>query len=402
MRKLILLVGVPVLALIGYAVYLAHAAGEFRSIDALHPGACRKIVGVPGPEDITLHPHRALALISSFDRRAAMDGNVRPGGIHAWALDGAMAAPVNLTPDASDDFRPHGISLHVGPGGRATLFVVNHPGEVLFGAQPQVESDRPAHTIEVFDFDGDRLTHRTTHAHSSMISPNDVVAVDHERFYFTNDHGSAPGWKRKLEDYLRLPWAGVVYFDGREFSEVADGLSYANGINLSPDGKRLYVAEVTRSRIREYARDAETGALEALGRIDVGFGVDNIEVDPGTGALWLGGHVKLLTFTRHAADAEVPAPSQAVRLAVDDRTTGGKKQLETVFLDDGELISGASVATGRDGRLLIGSVFEPHFVECRADSALAAEPRAFRVGPYVSGRVASQLFLQFAPPLRVE
>ncbi|MEX0915091.1 MAG: hypothetical protein WDZ60_04290, partial [Wenzhouxiangellaceae bacterium] len=215
MRKLILLVGVPVLALIGYVVYLAHAAGEFRSVDELHPGACREIAGVPGPEDITLHPDRALALISSFDRRAAVDGNVRPGGIHAWALDGSMGAPVNLTPDAGDDFRPHGISLYVGPDGRATLFVVNHPGESLFGVQPEGESDRPAHTIEVFDFDPDlyadrgRLTHRTTHAHLSMISPNDVVAVDHERFYFTNDHGSAPGWKRKLEDYLRLPWASV-------------------------------------------------------------------------------------------------------------------------------------------------------------------------------------------------
>ena len=46
-----------------------------------------------------------------------------------------MVAPVNLTPDAGTDFRPHGISLFVGPDGRATLFVVNHPGESLFGAQ---------------------------------------------------------------------------------------------------------------------------------------------------------------------------------------------------------------------------------------------------------------------------
>lgn len=361
MRKVILSIGGPLLALVGYAVYLAYDAGEFRSVEALHPGACRKIPGVPGPEDITLHPGWEVALISSFDRRSAMDGNARPGGIFAWSLDGSMASPVNLTPDAGADFRPHGFSLFVGPDGRASLFVVNHPGESLFGAQPETGLQAPAHTVEVFDLDGLSLVHRETIAHASMISPNDIVAVDHRRFYFTNDHGSAPGWRRTVEDYLRLGWANVVYFDGTEFREAADGLSYANGINLSPDGARLYVAEVTHGRIREYARNDETGTLDELRRFDVGFGVDNIEVDPETGALLLGGHVKLLTFTRHADDADVLAPSQAARVRPRDAW-----EIETVFVDDGELVSGASVATVRDGVLLVGSVFEPHMVVCRA------------------------------------
>lgn len=365
MRKLTLLIGIPLLALAGYFFYLAHDAGEFRSVDNLHPGECRKIPGVPGPEDITLHPAWEVALVSSFDRRAAMDGNVRPGGIFAWALDGSMDAPVNLTPDAGTDFRPHGISLFVGPDGRATLFVVNHPGDSLFGAQSETGPQAPAHTVEVFDLDGMTLTHRETHAHKSMmISPNDIVAVDHERFYFTNDHGSAPGWRRTLEDWLRLGWAKVIYFDGSEFHEAADGLSYANGINLSSDGARLYVAEVTHGRIREYAREFETGQLDELRRFDVGFGVDNIEIDSETGELMLGGHVKLLTFTRHAADASVRAPSQVARVRL-----AAVPQIETVFLDRGNLISGASVATGREDLLLVGSVFEPHMVACERGPA---------------------------------
>jgi arylesterase/paraoxonase len=360
MRKLFLLIGVTVVLIGAYALYLAADAGEFRSVENLHPGECRKITGVPGAEDITLHPDRDLAIISSFDRRAAMAGNVQPGGIYAWALDGSMATPVNLTPEAGTNFRPHGISLFVSPDGRATLFVVNHPGESLFG-EPGEDATAPAHAIEVFDLEGMRLIHRRTLVHESIISPNDIVAVDHVRFYFTNDHGSAPGWKRTLEDYLRLGWANVVYFDGKEFQEAADGLTYANGINLSPDGSRLYVAEVTRSRIREYSRNKQDGSLEELRRFDVGFGVDNIEVDPETGDLLLGGHVKLLTFTRHAGDAEVLAPSQAARVRLHP-----EPRIETLFLDDGQLISGASVATGRDDRLLVGSVFEPHTVVCEA------------------------------------
>lgn len=74
----------------------------------------------------------------------------------------------------------------------------------------------------------------------------------------------------------------------------------------------------------------------------------------------LGGHVKLLTFTRHAGDEDVLAPSQAARFR-----PGDSLKLETVFLDRGELISGASVATERAGVLLVGSVFEPHMVACR-------------------------------------
>jgi len=367
MRKLILLIVLPVVAIGTYFLYLAHDAGEFRSVEDLHPGICKKIMGVPGAEDITLHPDWEVALISSFDRRAAMDGNVRPGGIYAWALDGSMIEPVNLTPDAGTNFRPHGVSLFVGPDSRATLFVVNHPGESLFGGPSEsigpAAANIPAHTVEVFDLEDMRLTHRETLAHASMISPNDIVAVDHRRFYFTNDHGSAPGWMRTLEDYLRLGWANVVYFDGAGYREAADGLSFANGINLSPDGTRLYVAEATRGRIREYGRDTDTGRLNELRRIPVGFGVDNIALDPETGELMLGGHLKLLTFTRHVDDADVLAPSQAARVS-----PANPPGIETVFLDDGQLISGASVAASRDDVLLVGSVFEPHMVACRNDA----------------------------------
>lgn len=362
MRKSILLLSVPVLLILAYAAYLAFDAGEFRSVENRHPGECRRIGGVAGAEDITLHPDRDLALVSSFDRRAAMAGNIQPGGIYAWALDGSMAEPVNLTPDAGTDFRPHGISLFIGADGRGTLFVVNHPGASLFGEHPDDPSG-PTHTIEVFDLEGLRLIHRETLAHESMISPNDIVAVDHQRFYFTNDHGSQPGWKRTLEDYLRLGWANVVYFDGEAYREVADGLSYANGISRSRDGWRLYVAEVTHGRIRDYRRDKQDGSLKELRRFDVGFGVDNIEVDPSNGDLLLGGHVKLLTFTRHAGDAEVLAPSQAARVRLHP-----EPRIETLFLDDGQLISGASVATARDELLLVGSVFEPHMVVCEASA----------------------------------
>lgn len=359
MRKFLVIAAAACALVVVYVLYLANDAGEFRTLADQHYGQCRQIPGMPGSEDITIHPDGRFAYISSDDRRSVISGNPTPGAIFRYDLSTAAATPVNLTPDADLHFRPHGISLHVGADGRETLFVVNHPGESLFGA-PEGDGSGPLHTIEVFDVVDDTLVHRHTHASDLMISPNDVVGVDHERFYFTNDHGTGPGALRQLEDYLRLPWANVVYFDGDAFREVASRLSYANGINLSPDGARLYVAEVSRNRIQVYQRDPASGALSQQQRIDVGFGADNIEVDPATGDLWIGGHARLLTFVRHAADANVNSPSQVVR--VRQGTSG--YQVTTEFLDTGELISGASVGAWHGNRLLIGSVFEDHIVDC--------------------------------------
>jgi len=72
------------------------------------------------------------------------------------------------------------------------------------------------------------------------------------------------------------------------------------------------------------------------------------------------GHVKLLTFARHAGDAGVAAPSEVKRLFFEpDRV-----RQETRFLDDGALLSGASAAAFGGDTLLIGAVFSPYALLC--------------------------------------
>ena len=66
--------------------------------------------------------------------------------------------------------------------------------------------------------------------------PNDIVFDAHGGFYFT-DLGKA---RARDRDY------GGVYYalaDGSKIVEVAHPVLTPNGIGLSPDGKRLYVAE---------------------------------------------------------------------------------------------------------------------------------------------------------------
>jgi arylesterase / paraoxonase len=152
-----------------------------------------------------------------------------------------------------------------------------------------------------------------------------------------------------------------VYYDGTAFREVAGGLAYANGINVSPDGGTLFVAGTLDRAVHVYRRDKATGALELVRSVGVGTGADNIELDE-AGNLWVGAHPKLVDFLRHARDAEHRSPSQVLKLVP---RGDGDYGVEEVYLNGGRPLSGSSVAAVCGGVLLIGSVFEG-VLRCKA------------------------------------
>ncbi len=346
-RWIVICVLAGVLAMAGWFVDLLWSAGQFKKIDAHFEGRCRQIEGVVGPEDISIHPKTGIAYISSCDRRAAAGGQPGNGAIFAYDLNAAAPRPVNLTPDADEDFQPHGIGLFVGKDGREALFVVNHQG----GRQQ----------IEIFDLADGRLFHRKTVSDPRLVSPNDIAAVGPEAFYVTNDHRYLAGAKRIAEEYLRLRISNVLYYDGAEFVEAAGGIGYANGINISADGLTVYVCAVTERALYVYDRDPSTGKLALKSRIKLGTGGDNVEVDR-EGALWIGAHPKLLSFVAHSEDPAKLSPSQVLHLT---RDKAGAYTAEEVYLNPGEELSGSSVAAASDGRLLIGCVFDHKFLDCQ-------------------------------------
>lgn len=76
----------------------------------------------------------------------------------------------------------------------------------------------------------------------ALVAPNDLVFDAHGGFWFT-DHGHRSG--RKLD-------FGAVYYaraDGTAIHEAAFPLIGPNGIGLSPEGDRLYVAETSSGRV---------------------------------------------------------------------------------------------------------------------------------------------------------
>ena len=335
MKKLLIGLAVLVLLVLGSVLQTLWAAGSFKTLEPHFAGRCREVRGVLGPEDITIHPRTGVAYISGYDRRGAPPGN---GAIYAYDLKLPRSRPVNLTPDADADFRPHGIYLHVDEAAGDLLYVVNHAGGT--------------HTIEVFEFIDGRLQKGATLADPLVVSPNDVAAVGRDRLYITNDHGHPEGFMRVIEEFGRLALSNVVYFDGARFSVAAEGIAYANGINRSADGLSVFVASPTGQAVRVYDRDPDSGRLRFVESIPTVSGVDNIEVDH-EGNLWIGSHPKLLQFRAHASDPSELSPSQVLRIS---RDREGAYVVSEVYLGLGDRLSASSVAARYGDRLLIGGV----------------------------------------------
>lgn len=358
-RVLGVLAGLMVLVVFAGALFTVRIltnAGFFSALAPGFDGRCTAYSGITGAEDLQIDRETGWVYLSATDRRAIRDGQNLRGDIYAMRLDSPETGFLPLTADTPGDFRPHGISLYTGLDGRKRVFTVSHPA---LGRS----------RIEIFDLDDDGMVPILTHIRSVedplFPTPNDVVAVGPDQFYVTNDHAFKDGFRRIVEDVLRLNQSTLVYFDGEEARIAADKLTYPNGVNVSPDGSELYVTETTDGMLRVYGRDRETGALSARalseGRLFIGLGLDNIDVDK-RGALWIASHPKLLSFLAHADDPDRRSPSMINKVTLDAVTRRGV--IDQVYLNLGEEISGASVAAVHNGQMVVGSVFEPKILVC--------------------------------------
>ena len=347
LKTLLILVTVAAVALTAFIVKTMYDAGEFKDLKFHTPGTCRLVEGVYSSEDIVVDRDNGRAYISARREGRRHDPGRPParGAVFAYDLEDPSAKPVDISAGLKMDFIPHGMGLYISPQGERRLFVINH--------RPDGEY------VEILGLGPGGLEHLRSVSGELLNSPNDVLPVGPEQFYVSNDHGSTTRTGRTLEEYLQLARANLVYFDGQKFSPAAQGLTYANGLALSPDGKTLYAAETVAQAVRVYDRDPGTGALTLRRVVDAGSGVDNIDVDP-QGNLWIGAHPQLLTFVAYAGDPAKTSPSQVLEIVPGD----GDFKVREVYLGDGRELSGSSVAVKYKDRVLIGSVFDPRFLIC--------------------------------------
>ncbi|CAB1334799.1 unnamed protein product [Coregonus sp. 'balchen'] len=318
------------------------------------------------------------------------------GKIYTLDLLDPRLTPVELTIKGDldrDSFNPHGISIYIDETDKTIhLFVVNHPQHYT----SQVE-------IFLFVEEDNTIVHLKTIKHDLLHSVNDIVAVGVESFYATNDHSYPSEVLHMLAVFLGLPWADVVYYSPEGVKAVGDGFLSANGINMSPDKRYLYVSaimdheiavfEITKSKdlvhvkvkLFQYIkyeciilyrhniifcivyRDSPTTVLQSVitflmksvsnQSVAVGSLCDNIEVDHVTGDIWLGCHPNGAKLT--ACDPKDPPGSEVIRI---QDIHSEKPVVTQVYADDGSVLIGSSVAAPYEGKLLIGTVYHKALV----------------------------------------
>lgn len=339
MKKLLIALLIIVVLILAFVLYTFSSTGFFREINNTESYEVIAEIPMKGAEDFTISYDEGFMIISQDDRAGRRDGNPSQGHLYYLDLDSGDFKPKKLTANYELPFFPHGISLLKLDSSKYQLLVVNHAR---------------GHTIEKFELYGDSLVYISTLKDVSMVSPNDVVALDEESFYFTNDHGYTSYWGRMAENYLGLSVSNVIFYDGA-YKKVADGISYANGINISEDRKQVLVA-APRSFSLEYYNIEPDGNLTFDKSLDVGTGIDNIELDK-NGDLWMGAHPSLLAFTSYAGGKAPIAPSEVIKV------TGEKG--ESLYENDGDFISASSVAAPYKDLLIIGTVMDESLVVLR-------------------------------------
>jgi len=344
MKRTLKILGLLLLLLVIYVLYVFNTTGFFREIKNSFSGKIEKKIALPGVEDMQISYEDNFILLSSDDRAGRRDGNPQQGHLYYIDLTDQKLQPVQLTTDFKKPFFPHGISMvRTGPQ-VYKVYAISHMSET-------------DHTIEVFNLYNDSLVHVETLKDPAMVSPNDMVALDGKRFYFTNDHGYTEGFGKLTEEYLGRAVSTVYYFDGKNYREVADGIAYANGINFDAARNLLFVASPRGFLVNVY-HVQDNGDLVFVEDIDCGTGVDNIEFAP-DGKLWIGCHPSLLTFAEYAKGNLDISPSEIITI---DYKGKGDYQVESIFMDDGNEMSAATVAPVYNNRIFVGNVMDDEFL----------------------------------------
>tara|TARA_R110002050_G_scaffold109799_4_gene221550 strand:+ start:55636 stop:56685 length:1050 start_codon:yes stop_codon:yes gene_type:complete len=324
-------------------------AGYFKTIENTTGQTALKVyTQMTGTEDLEWDRPQNKLYISATDRRSYNLGEPNSqDGVYLLPTDKKGATPVKMRTDFEGDFHPHGMSLFYSDS-LPYLYVVNHTFE--------------RSSVELFKIENEFLSHLQTFTGVLLSSPNDVVGDEIGKFYVTNDHGNTSAYGRAVEDYLRMPYSFVLYYDGVEFKKAHEGMVYANGVQLSNDGTQLYASHTTGHEIFILDRKKNTGALTLKKTIDLGTGLDNIDVDENN-VIWVAAHAKIFDFLGHSKDSAVKSPSQFFRI----NEQNGKFNVTKVYENDGNQISGSSVVVVKNDTAFVGCVFDPMLLELKLD-----------------------------------
>jgi hypothetical protein len=296
----------------------------------------------PGPEDIALDTIDGMErLIVSCSERRTTDYS--SNGLYDYNISTQQLVnlPIEGLPE-SMQLRPHGIDIAL-VNGIKTLYCVNH--------EKNADLFPPAgrQSILVFELLNDRVVFKQQLTDALVVSPNDVCTDYKGGIFVSIDSGKI---NSKWEKLMALKHSYVLHFDGEKWIQVGDKLRYANGVGVK-DG-RVYITGTQEKNICSYKIDTD-GAYSDKQEYPTMKGNDNITFSGGK--LVTTAHLDFLEFLKHVKDPEEPSP--CVVYSMDLRT----HQIDTLYLDNGTVMSAASTGLEYNGNLYASQIFNDFIVK---------------------------------------
>jgi sugar lactone lactonase YvrE len=181
------------------------------------------------------------------------------------------------------NFSKEGTIGKITPAGEGSIFLELPHGSVGNGIRfnnngDMLIADYTRHNVLKVDMASKQIS---VHAHdSTMNQPNDI-AIDDKDGLFASD----PNWKAGKGRIWRIDPDGKIFI-------LEDNMGTTNGIEVSPDGKRLYVNESVQRKV--WAYDLSEGGAISNKRLLIDFpdfGMDGMRCDV-DGNLYIARHGK--------------------------------------------------------------------------------------------------------------
>ncbi|MGF1483589.1 MAG: SMP-30/gluconolactonase/LRE family protein [Opitutales bacterium] len=309
------------------------------------------LIELPAPsEDIAVDPLSGALILSC--------GGLQEGGRGQTLalLRTGSDRPEVIQTDAPDDFHPHGIDSVQLDDQRSRLFVVNHR-----------QRSRP--TIEIFDLYASLKPPKASHVETIdsifLEFPNDIAAYDAESFYVTNNPDQTK-LSQRLRMFLGVTRGEILWYDADGFRRFHSN-GFTNGIALSPERDRLYVAHTLTGKISAFYIAEKKNLSTKVTTYLYKLRFDNLFVGD-NGSILAAAHTDLLALAGHRKNQQNDSGWEAYR--IDPQSFQATK----IAGDDGSTISGISVAAYWNGAYYFGSVGDPYLLKATPLSPAPAAP----------------------------
>ncbi len=252
-------------------------------------------------------------------------------------LSGPARAPYAACPGAPDParFAPHGVALRPGARGRSTLYVVNHGGR---------------ESIEVFDVDASAGEPAVRWIGCVVlpegVSGNAVAPLPGGGFVATkfetaNDPQAFQKMEAGVKDGLLYEWSPKTGFK----PVPGSGMSGANGVEASADGKWLFANAWPEKRVIRFRRGSSAQPVA----VKVDFLPDNIRMAPDGKLLVTGQASDMATLLSCKTDR---CPHAWTVIKLDPVTL---KVTPVLQVDGTQAFSDATVGIQVGGRIWVGT-----------------------------------------------